>query len=327
MYKLVFLALLFSVLATGPTAYAAPAVTVDTCGQIVTGVGTLAADLDCSGFASGESVTLRKGARLELNGHTLTGNSGQVVVLCCKEIEPAPACKLAKCSVFGPGVITGGLGGIRSDRADVRDLTIDVAAGDGVSAIDRAKIRNSTITGSAFAGVDSQRIQVRESSISGHTTGLRATVSIKVSDSDITGNSGSGVSLQGANTAKRVVLKDSMVSQNGDFGILATTRATVRRSEITDNGGVGIQGTKLKLKDSTVTGNAESGLINTGLGSFPTKLKGCNFANNCLLPADPTSCADLRVCTAAMPRLKATTCETSINCASPPATWGVCAFD
>jgi hypothetical protein len=46
--------------------------TVTTCGQAVTGAGSLAADLDCTGY-DGYAVTVH-GGTFAMNGHSITGS-------------------------------------------------------------------------------------------------------------------------------------------------------------------------------------------------------------------------------------------------------------
>jgi hypothetical protein len=65
---------------------------VTACGQTVSGVGVLTADLDCSATA-GPAVKLAKGARLELGGFTLTATDTGVL------------CDTGRCAVTGPGTI------------------------------------------------------------------------------------------------------------------------------------------------------------------------------------------------------------------------------
>ena len=76
----------------------ASATDYDTCFHVVPsdGVGTLQADLDCSGIEGVVSFVLEDGARLELNGHTIVGNASSGGVVCRK-----------KCVITGPGTISG----------------------------------------------------------------------------------------------------------------------------------------------------------------------------------------------------------------------------
>ena len=80
-------ALLFLTVTLPPDSAAQAPVEVNTCGQVVTGDGFLAADLDCSGFTGGlldygAAVVLSRGSTLDLGGFTLRG--GQIGVICAK---------------------------------------------------------------------------------------------------------------------------------------------------------------------------------------------------------------------------------------------------
>jgi len=73
------------------SAHAAP-VPVTSCGQTVSGVGVLTADLDCSA-TTGPAVKLKRGAHLELGSFTLTATDTGVL------------CDTGRCTVTGPGTI------------------------------------------------------------------------------------------------------------------------------------------------------------------------------------------------------------------------------
>jgi len=149
-----------------PTAAtAAPPVVVSTCGQLVHGIGALAADLDCSTTA-GPAVVLASGARLQLAGFTLTGRDIGV------------RCELGSCRVNGPGTIqqggtpdpnlTFGTQGIIALRG--------VKVGDGVvvegfrlnvEALGPAEVRACTIRNGGY-GVLGFPLRVIDSTLSGH---------------------------------------------------------------------------------------------------------------------------------------------------------------
>ncbi len=127
---------------SGVDLQAAPPVPVTTCGQVVTGAGALAGDLDCSGHA-GHAVHLT--GRLLLGGFTLTGNPAFDVVRCVS----------GSCAVIGPGTVTGGQDGIRSDRgARVQANAIVTGnAGDGVRADLAVSVLDATISNNGGEGV------------------------------------------------------------------------------------------------------------------------------------------------------------------------------
>ena len=297
---------------------------VDTCGQYVTGVAVLDGDLDCSGFDADAAVRVGRGGRLNLAGHTFTGNSTQPVVHCCE--GAGPTCTNTKCAVSGPGTISGGTFGVFGSRPSVRSLTLDSAVQRGVRGVSGTKIRDCEITNS-FYGVEAGKIAIRGSLVSGHRRGLVASSILKVRDSQILGNDEIGIQMGRANNTKRTNVTDSLVSGNGDFGISAVGSVTMRRSEVANGAGIGVEGSILKLIDSTITGNADVGVSNPGKDTFPTRLDGCMVTGNCLAPADVAACADVRVCTPRTPALKDTTCGMSANCADPPGNWGLCSLD
>lgn len=95
----------------------AASVQVTSCGAVYTGSGILMNDLDCSGMPMQDGIRIIKG-RLDMNGHSLiVGNVG----IRCNE----------KCSIYGPGTITGTGNAINGDGKSlkVRGVTIDVSHG------------------------------------------------------------------------------------------------------------------------------------------------------------------------------------------------------
>lgn len=203
-------------------AVAAP-VPVTVCGQVVTGSGVLVAHLDCSAQA-GEAVKLS--GRLDLAGFTLTGNAAFDVV----------RCQVGQCTVVGPGTVTGGADGVRSDRgARVEGGAIVTGNTDaGVRSDGSAKVLDSTVSGNDGDGVRS----------SARATVLRSTVS---------GNSGDGVRAN-----KSAAIKDSTVGGNDGNGIDSDLTAKAVRSNVTGNGMDGLKGQRVVLANSTATGNGIS---------------------------------------------------------------------
>jgi hypothetical protein len=195
-------------------------VPVTACGQVVTGSGVLVADLDCSGEAD-EAVKLS--GRLALGGFTLTGHPAFDVV----------RCEVGQCSVAGPGIVTGGLDGVRGDRG-VRveaGAVISGTAGDGVRSDGSAKVRDSMITANGGDGIRSKA----------RASVLRSTVS---------GNAGDGVRAD-----KSASVKDSTVTSNGGNGVDSELTAKAVRSSVTGNGFDGLKGNRVVLAASTATGN------------------------------------------------------------------------
>lgn len=204
----------------GGAARAAAPVPVTACGQVVNGTGQLVADLDCSGAAD-EAVKLS--GRLLLNGFTLTGNPAFDVV----------RCEVGACGVSGPGTVTGGFDGVRSDRGARVDggAVISGNAGDGVRTDSSAKVLDATITGNGGDGVRSKaRATVQRSTVSGNGgDGVRADSTVSLKESTVTGNAGAGADSE--RTAK------------------------AKLSSVTANGLDGLKGLKVVLSSSTATGN------------------------------------------------------------------------
>jgi hypothetical protein len=195
-------------------------VPVTTCGQVVVGSGILVGDLDCSAEAD-EAVKLS--GRLLLGGFTLTGNAAFDVV----------RCQVGRCTVTGPGTVTGGADGVRSDGSARIEAGASVSgnASDGLRAERSAKVRDASVTGNGGDGVrSSARATVLRSTVSGNTgDGVRADTSASVKDSTVDGNGGSGV--------------------DGELAAKAT------RSTVTGNGFDGLKGQRVVLAGSAATGN------------------------------------------------------------------------
>lgn len=210
-----------AVLAFGSAASAA-SIPVTTCGQIVKGTGQLVADLDCSAGV-GEAVHLT--GTLLLNGFVLTGAPTSDVV----------RCETGACRVVGPGTVTGGTDGVRSDRGARVEAGAIVTgnAGDGVRTDKTAKITDATVSANGGDGVRSKTTAV-------------------LSGASILGNTGDGVRTDGTAT-----VKGSTVSGNGGNGIDSDKIAkAMKGSSVTGNGFDGIRGIRAQLHDSTATGNA-----------------------------------------------------------------------
>ncbi|MDZ4346148.1 MAG: hypothetical protein U1E51_27360 [Candidatus Binatia bacterium] len=206
------------------TAFAAAPVPVINCGQDVKGVGDLVADLDCSAVAD-DAVNLN--GRLRLNGFTLTGNVGFDVV----------SCKTGPCRVTGPGTITGGSDGVRSEKG----ATVEAGA---------------IITGNASDGVRTDAVaKILESSVTGNgSNGVRSDSSASITRSTITGNTANGVAAKAT-----VNVNASVIDSNNGRGVDGekTVKAT-NNSFIRNNGLDGLLGTQININNTTATGNGTS---------------------------------------------------------------------
>jgi len=261
--------------------HAAPPVEVNSCGQFAT-KGFLGGDLDCTGFP-GDAVTIERS--LDLNGFTLTG--GLLSAVTC----------LKSCKINGPGTITGsGAFGVNIHGVGkVTEVNLTDNGLAGVQCFEKCKVRGpATISGNGNNGVRASSATIRDVVLSGNSgpaveaQNNKQRGRAKLRDSIVTGN-GSGVLAD-----RKVVLRDTTVSGNGQFGILSGD------SPICEKRGVAV------LRDSNVTGNG----IDVECGVT-------------------IACADVATCMGT-PKLKGTaTCDTSYMVGSgvPGDDWDTCALD
>lgn len=196
---------------------------VTSCGQFVRGSGILTGDLDCSATAD-DAVKLQ--GRLHLGGFTLTGNPAHHVVRCEK----------GACRIDGPGTLTGGAAGIRSDKnTKVFGVTISNNAGDGVRAEKTARMESASISNNGGNGVHADKVDAR-------STGFL-------------GNGGDG-----AHAVRKVTLRECNVTGNDGDGVSSDRLAKVTRSTtVTGNGLDGVDAGRIMLKtDASVTVNGTS---------------------------------------------------------------------
>jgi hypothetical protein len=305
-------ALLFAAISLGAvvgTALAAAPVLVTNCAQDVKGVGDLVADLDCSAVAD-DAVSLN--GRLRLNGFTLTGNPGFDVV----------SCKKGPCRVTGPGTITGGSDGVRSDNGATVEAGAIVTgnASDGVRTDAVAKIIDSSVTANGGDGVrSSASASITRSTISGNTgDGVRTDAAAKVVESTVTGNGSAGVQSDASASITR-----STISGNTGDGVAAKATVNVNASVIDLNTGSGVN------SETTVKATNNSFIRNNGLDGLrgkQTNIKNTTATGNGTSPTcSPNSCADLAA--AKKPSVRgSSTCETSRNTVFG-GTWLVCSND
>lgn len=208
-------------LALGSTVQAGTPAPVTACGQQVQGTGQLVADLDCTG--SGDEAVKLDGTLL-LNGFTLTGDPSFDVVRCVA----------GGCRVIGPGTVTGGADGVRSDRgARVEGgATVSGNAGDGVRTEKTAKITGATISGNGGDGVRSKGSAVLKGAI-------------------VHSNGGSGVRTDGTANVQEI----SDVSFNAEDGIHSQKSAKLTLSSAQANGFDGVRGVQVQLKGAFSQGN------------------------------------------------------------------------
>ena len=193
----------------------AHAMDVTACNQTVPrGVtGNLVSDLDCSLPYGSYAVVLSQGARLELNGFTLSSDADGV------------KCE-GTCRISGPGTIA------RTQPSCSGQTVIDTY---GVFGGGKVALDDVTLTSWGFATWASLRLNARNVHVDGQCDGLVGNYStISVKDSVITNNAGRGIAESG-----RVKVSDSIIT--GNFAdITAGKRPRVSRSTcVTSVGGPG----------------------------------------------------------------------------------------
>ncbi len=183
------------------SAPAAPIVDIDSCGQVVPARtrARLVQDLDCTAETSPtfSSVTLGKGARLYLEGHTIAG--GNRGVMC-----------LSRCRVEGPGTIERAEYGLSSLKARLIDIRFQL---------------NSKAAIEGDAGVKGSGLHLESNWL-----GIRSGKTVRIENSQILTTLFEGID------AKRVIVKDSVLSANGT-GILARPYVKLLRSTMNNVGG------------------------------------------------------------------------------------------
>jgi hypothetical protein len=186
---------------------------VTECGQLVSGRGELAADLDCSTYEE-DAVEIDKGT-LFLNGFTITGIA---------EFQPTGEratrtvqCN-GRCKIRGPGSIRGGgfhgaIGG--GTRMTLQNVDISNTPVTGVYAADLS-MRRSTVSGNGKIGV------------------FHVGNKLKIIDSEINDNGSRAIMTFGADT--KVRMRRATITGNAGHGILTHDKLSIRDSTITGNG-------------------------------------------------------------------------------------------
>ncbi len=275
------------------------AVDVTSCGQVVgpREAGVLVADLDCSGAPEGTSaVILSRNASLDLQGHTLTGATGDNTtgaVLCdfgepsCMDTPHGEACRppMGRClvtSTGAPGEIRGNSVGILSDR----HLTVS-----------NVHVATST-NGIAFA--ERGILRARDVSVEG----------------------GSSTGIYGG----RMLLSNVSVTGTGDFGIFASL-APLRGTGITANGNArgGIIAGVIQADGVTANDNGSGPAFGLGGGIFAGRIE----LSNSTVTGNLFGGAAMDLASPTLPAVVNTTCGTSAVFPSdaPYPSWGVCAND
>jgi hypothetical protein len=159
------------------------------CNQNVEGDVYLTGDLDCTGVG-GMGVNLMKRATLELRGFSIL-NAQYFAVQCFK-----------RCSIVGPGSLVGAGGGIWAPR--------------------RLDLVDVDLIDNGLLGIGSDKLTMTASSVEGSRVGISSGLRARLIDSTVTGSEWSGIDAAGTFpprsgpcTHGRVFLWNSTVTENG----------------------------------------------------------------------------------------------------------------
>ncbi len=194
-----------------PSLAAPPPIEVTACGQEVPAgrSAILTTDLACGTTNGAIGVALGRGAKLDMQGHTITG--GVAAVACLPVLCDGTWC--------GPTKTSG--------RCEVSNGTITGARYEAISA-GKVVVRNMTLLNNRAYGVLAfHKAEVRDSHIAGDETGVQANLRIRLINSTVDG--GYVVS------AKRVDLESSSVTNAAILGIYGRD-VRLTNSSATGNG-------------------------------------------------------------------------------------------
>lgn len=214
----------------------ASAYDVTACGQTVPAgtVGQLQADLDCTTLADdGGAVTLAPGATLAMNGHTISQPPAAfygIGVLC-----------LSKCTVTGPGEITGNLVAVLGPNVIASDLDIhDAEAGLLIvrSYAEQTRLGNLTATDVSILRTDFIGVYAKKARLTGVTSSENESTGIQ---------------------AARLIGINLTTNNNGKGGIVAASAAVdglVAANNALAGGSGGFRVTRRgRLANATLSGN------------------------------------------------------------------------
>jgi len=290
--------------------------TVTTCGQTVSGTAELGGDLDCTGLAP-PAVFLKTDAKLDLRGFTI--HAGLADGVQCE----------SDCRIFSSATTAGTITGADGYGIVVGggyDFFGNLITGD-------LAIKNVTVSFSGYYGITVQGGINMESCTVVDNGGYGAVSAdyrrpFKVVRSTISRNGGSGV---GIGNVRSIVVRDSTLSDNYEAGIFGRN-VKVKGSTMTGNAwGILAVGPNVRVGSSTITGNSRAGIEGSAdHGSCLLKTSDSTITGNGTDPQCGTTyvCGDLGTCEA--PILSATTCKHSFTTGTsgPPAVdWDVCSLD
>jgi len=271
-----------------PNVAAAAPTVVATCGTTVDD-GILASDLDCSA-TPGFAVTLAKGGRLDLAGHTIV--SGSTVSL------------------------VGG-GGVRC----LGDCTVDGGGGSLVSGVALEWPDAQQTSGVTLPYPLRGHASISDLTISGYMTAASAQV-LDVTSSTLVGN------FSGC-FARDLTIASTTISNPFPWGHQSASGRRVLITDSVLEGGGGVTTRLIDVYRSTITGMHHSGIQATGNRPLRRLYaEESVIDDNCVIGISEV-CADL-LSTRRPPRLVDTTCSTSLryNLINKTwTTWGICSED
>jgi hypothetical protein len=188
--------------------------------------GVMRNDVDCTGAQFGRwGVVLQPGAKLDMNGYSITSGFGGVW---CQ----------GKCSIKGPGVIenTSSAGAFLFGKTRLKNVDI-VNCGQGIRSHDfndtstTVKAKRVTITGSG-SGISAWRVKATDVSITDSAYGI-ITETVRGKRVTVDGNDGLGV------RCDRCKFSELTATNNGDAGIDGWGDVLLRDSVLTGNDGLG----------------------------------------------------------------------------------------
>ncbi len=238
--------------------------------------GILRNDLSCDG-SGGPNVNLSRGARFELNGHTISG--GYIGV----STDPG-----GHNVIEGPGEIVGASGDpfgcaiAPSSKTTVRYLDLHTNRRGIVTVYDfPLKLEGLTISNNTAEGISSYFANL--GSVIGPGNGKITARNVIMAD-----NGGNGIEAHG-----HLSLQNSAVTGSGGAGIVSNGRVFVLRGvSITENDAAGVVSTSPKrgtLKDSFATANGPGGDV---AAPIPPKFLG----STCDHSVDTDSGGTLGIC-------------------------------
>jgi hypothetical protein len=193
----------------------AAAIDITACGTVVPEreVGVLQADLDCGTLPVG--VSLQRRARLQLNGHVLSGATRAVSL----DFEKGRA------SVEGPGEIAGAGNGIFKSTKDLGSRVV-------------VKVSNVYVHDCTTFGVFADRVKLEGVRAERNRHGISANFKIRGSDVVASENTGFGVW-----AASGVVRLRNLTAQDNEwFGVIASQRGRVVLRDSTATGNAAAYG-------------------------------------------------------------------------------------